>query len=132
MLQQQHSESRNERISLQSSHTIQVNHSSQRSRQTFTTLAAQAKGRNRCGTAEVASSIPAPNSMKRSPANRSCNTITLRQQIVGIWVAPICMTRLSRRRKDVNDYLFEVIIKFLSLASKKHLPHTTSTVLRYY
>lgn len=47
----------------------------QEKRQTFATLAAQAKGRKRCGTAAVANSTPAPNSIRRSPANRSYDMI---------------------------------------------------------
>lgn len=41
---------------------------------TLTTLAAQARGRKRCGTAAVANSTAAPSSIKRSPANRNCNS----------------------------------------------------------
>lgn len=44
---------------------------------TFATLAIQANGRKRCGTVDVASSSPAPNSIKRSPANRSCQSFTI-------------------------------------------------------
>lgn len=39
--------------------------------QTFATFAAQAKGRKNCGTTAVTSSTPAPNSIRRSPANLS-------------------------------------------------------------
>ena len=45
----------------------------QENNHTFATLAAQAKGRKRWGTAAVANSTPAPNSIRRSPANRSYN-----------------------------------------------------------
>jgi hypothetical protein len=86
MLQQQHSKSIDKLISLEKTE-VKMNQpfrtKQTKKYQTLSTLAAQAKGRNRCGTAAVASSTPAPNSIKRSPANRNCNTITFRQEIVG-------------------------------------------------
>lgn len=49
--------------------------------QTLTTFAMQAIGRKSCGKAAVANSIPAPNSIKRSPEKRSCSKFDVSQSI---------------------------------------------------
>lgn len=74
MLQQRHSKSK--RITNESAklHSQKSQSLTKESNHTFTTLAAHAKGRNRCGANEVANSTPAPNSNRRSPVNRNCNT----------------------------------------------------------
>lgn len=77
MLQQQHSmrnKQESEIVKL-TSHTLCY----KKKAQTLATLAAQAKGRKRCGTAAVANSTPAPNSIRRSPANLNYSTSALKK-----------------------------------------------------
>jgi hypothetical protein len=49
---------------------------------TFMTFARQAIGKKSCGAADVANSMPAPNSSNRSAENRSCQKLKFKQSII--------------------------------------------------
>lgn len=53
-------------------------------RKTFMTFARQAIGKKSCGAAEVASSMPAPNSSNRSDENRSCQKLKFNPFIIAV------------------------------------------------
>jgi hypothetical protein len=49
---------------------------------TFMTFARQAIGKKSSGAADVANSMPAPNSSNRSAENRSCQKLKFKQSII--------------------------------------------------